>query len=109
MGPIGPIGPMGPKGPNTMKTGAALLLLLLLPLPAVAHPGVGIVQDARGNIFYTDLTQVWKISPDGRKTVAVPNVHTHELSLDMAGNLYGEHLWFDGATSKWRHRVWMMR
>ena len=88
---------------------AFFLLLGLIPASVAAHPGVGIVQDARGNIFYTDLTQVWKIAPDGTKTVAVPNVHTHELSLDMAGNLYGEDLWYEGATDKWRHRVWMMR
>jgi len=84
------------------------LFLLLIPASAAAHPGVGIVQDAHGNVFYTDLTQVWKIAPDGRKTVAVPNVHTHELCLDLAGNLYGEHLWFDSGRDKWFHRVWTM-
>lgn len=32
---------------------------------ALAHPGIGIVMDSKGNVFYTDLKQVWKISPDG--------------------------------------------
>ncbi|MGI8785335.1 MAG: hypothetical protein ACR2L2_16990 [Acidobacteriota bacterium] len=72
-----------------------------------AHPGIGIVMDSRGNVFYTDLRQVWRISPEGAKTIAVPDVHTHELCLDEKDNLYGEHLRYEGdTTGKWRHRVW---
>jgi hypothetical protein len=75
--------------------------------PLLAHPGVGIVMDSRGNVFYTDLARVWRIAPDGARTVAVPNVHTHELCLDAQGNLYGEHLWYEGeSTNRWGHRVW---
>jgi streptogramin lyase len=63
--------------------------------------------DSRGNVYYSDLARVWKISSDGRKSVAVDGVHTHELSLDSQGNLYGEHLWYEGeATKRWGHRVW---
>src|ERR1700752_659884 len=77
--------------------------------PAPAHPGVGIVQDSRGNVFFTDLKQVWKITADGRKSVAVPNVHSHELCIDAEDNLFGEHLWYEGdATKKWGHRVWRL-
>jgi hypothetical protein len=37
----------------------------------------------------------------------VPNVHTHELVLDAQGNLFGEHLWYEGErTDKWGHYVW---
>jgi sugar lactone lactonase YvrE len=65
--------------------------------------------DSHGNVYYTDLKQVWRIAPDGTKTVAVPNVHTHELYLDAQDNLYGEHLWYEGdATKKWGHRVWRL-
>lgn len=72
-----------------------------------AHPGIGIVMDSRGNVFYTDLKQVWKISPQGAKSIAVPNVHTHELYIDAQDNLYGEHLWYEGeASDKWGHRIW---
>ncbi|MFL6261222.1 MAG: hypothetical protein ACJ76Y_16100 [Thermoanaerobaculia bacterium] len=82
---------------------------LALAGSAAAHPGVGIVMDRRGNVFYTDLTQVWKISPQGRKSIAVRNVHTHELCLDAGDNLYGEHLWYEGeATDRWGHRVWRL-
>lgn len=74
-----------------------------------AHPGIGIVMDNEGNVFYTDLTHVWKISPDGTRTIAVKNVHTHELYLDANGDLYGEHEWYEGeATDKWGNYVWCL-
>lgn len=41
---------------------------------AYSHPGVGIVTDSRGNVFYTDLQQVWRVGPHGTKDVAVPNL-----------------------------------
>ncbi|HLE85760.1 MAG TPA: hypothetical protein VJG13_15575 [Thermoanaerobaculia bacterium] len=85
-------------------------LLVLLAAPALAHPGVGIVMYRSGAVFYTDLEQVWRISPSGEKTVAVPDVHTHELWLDRDGTLYGEHLWYEGEESdRWGHRVWKRR
>ena len=79
----------------------------LIASSAFAHPAVSVAIDSRGNVFYSDLEQVWRIAPDGRKTIAVPNVHTHELSIDAADNLYGEHLWYEGEkTNQWGHRVW---
>lgn len=82
-------------------------LLLSLAAPGLAHPGVGIVMDRSGAVFYTDLEQVWRIAPSGEKSVVVPDVHTHELWLDPDGTLYGEHLWYEGEKSdKWGHRVW---
>jgi hypothetical protein len=81
----------------------------LLCATAEAHPGVGIVMDSRGNVFYTDLSHVWKIAPGGAKSIAVRDVHTHELYIDREGNLYGEHLWYEGdRTKKWGHRVWKL-
>lgn len=75
-----------------------------------AHPGIGIVMDNDGNVFYTDLTHVWKISPEGTRTIAVKNVHTHELYLDSNGDLYGSHEWYEGeATDKWGNYVWCLR
>jgi hypothetical protein len=74
---------------------------------AAAHPGIGIVMDPGGNVFYTDLAQVWRLAPDGSKAVAVADVHTHELCLDAAGNLYGEHVWYEGeASDRWGYFVW---
>lgn len=92
-----------------MKVSRFLLVGVLVGAASsvLAHPPVGIVMDGRGNVFYSDLERVWMIGPDGKKSVAVPGVHTHELSLDRTGNLYGEHLWYEGdATKEWGHRVW---
>jgi DNA-binding beta-propeller fold protein YncE len=90
-----------------MRRLAFALVLLALPAAVHAHPAIALVRDARGNVFYSDLTHVYRLAPDGSKSIAVPNVHTHELYLDAAGNLYGEHLWYEGdATKKWGHRVW---
>jgi sugar lactone lactonase YvrE len=80
---------------------------LLFTTPLFAHPPVSVIVDSRGNVYYSDLEQVWRIAPDGTKRVAVPNVHTHELYLDAQDNLYGEHLWYEGdVTKKWGHYVW---
>lgn len=87
-----------------------VVLFCFISILTQAHPGTGIVKDKKGNIFYSDLAQVWKISPDGRKTVAVPNVHTHELYMDSADNLYGEHLWYNGdRLNTWGHYVWKLK
>lgn len=88
-----------------MKT--LLALSFLLATAALAHPPVGIAVDGRGNVYYSDLAQVWRQAPDGTRAVVVPNVHTHELFLDAAGNLYGEHLRYEGeATNRWWHSFW---
>jgi len=76
-------------------------------LAAKAHPGIGIVIDSHGNIFYSDLKQVWKLEPSGRRLVVVPRVHTHELSIDKNDNIYGEHTWYNGERlNTWGHYVW---
>jgi len=84
-------------------------MMLVLAAGAAAHPGVGIVEDSRGNVYFTDLKQVWRRSPDGKTVVVVPGVHTHELHMDAQDNLYGEHLWYEGERiDKWGHRVWRL-
>jgi hypothetical protein len=90
-----------------MRYALAMLVVMLGAVPALGHPGWGVVRDSRGNVYYTDLRQVWRVDPQSRKSVAVPNVHTHELYLDAQDNLYGEHLWYEGdATKKWGHFLW---
>ncbi len=84
---------------------ATCLLLLAAAAPALAHPGVGVVMDRQGNVFYTDLEHVWQIAPDGRKTIAVRDVHTHELAVDSSGNLFGEDSEYLGG-DRYRHRIW---
>ena len=93
-----------------MKIVNTFAVFLFVGATAFAHRGVGIVMDSRGNVFYTDLKHVWKIAPDGQKSIAVRNVHTHELYIDAENNLYGEHLWYEGETiDKWGHRVWCLK
>lgn len=85
------------------------IVFILGSYMAIADPGNGIVADSKGNIFYTDLSQVWKIDAKGNKTVAVPGVHTHELYMDKNDNLFGEHLWYNGdAANTWAHYVWRL-
>lgn len=93
-----------------MKAYPLLFILLCAMIPGVyAHPGIGILEDSKGNVFYTDLKQVWRISPSGQKSIAVPNVHTHELYIDEHDNLYGEHLWYNGEQKDtWGHFVWKL-
>ncbi|MFT3844124.1 MAG: hypothetical protein QM725_03660 [Lacibacter sp.] len=84
-----------------------IFISLFIASTAVADPGVGIVIDKEGNVFYTDLSQVWMIKPDGSKVVAVPNVHSHELYLDKNGQLFGEHLWYNGEQlNTWGYYLW---
>jgi len=87
----------------------AILFILLFPLFSSAHPGIGIVKDSKGNIYYTDLSQVWKIK-NGKKVIIVPGVHTHELYIDNMDNLYGEHLEYEGgANNKFNHYLWVLK
>lgn len=92
----------------THLTVVGLLIILSSALPSggQAHPSISVVADSRGQIFYSDLTHVWKIAPDGTKQIAVPNVHTHELWLSPDDVLYGEDVTNIGQT--YRHRVWAL-
>jgi hypothetical protein len=93
-----------------MKKIVLLLILFFSVTSGSAHPGIGIVCDSKGNIYYTDLKQVWKITPDGKKSVVVPNVHTHELYIDANDDLYGEHLWYNGEKlNTWGYYIWCLR
>jgi len=88
-----------------------LLILLLLhsAFGSKGHPGVGIVMDSKGNVFYTDLAQIWKINVKGKKSIVVPNVHSHEIYIDAQDNVYGEHVWYNGeALDTWGHYVWKL-
>jgi hypothetical protein len=85
-----------------------LFIIIFLPFFVWAHPGVGIVKDSKGNIYYTDLHQVWKIT-NGNKTIVIPGVHTHELYVDKNDNLYGEGGYYDEKHIKFYHYLWVYR
>ena len=85
-------------------------LCLFLVGFAFAHPGIGIVSDSKGNVYYTDLVHVWKVSTDGTVSIAVKDVHTHELFIDENDDLYGEHEWYNGETvDTWGNYVWCLK
>ena len=82
-------------------------LLLLAAVTVSGHPSVSVVIDSRGNIYYSDLTQIWRVAPNGTRTIVVPHVHSHELYLDAGDTLYGENVWYNGeARNTWGNAVW---
>lgn len=90
-----------------MKT--LIIFFLLIPFVSISHPGIAIVKDSKGNIYYSDLKQIWRISK-GYKEIVVPNVHSHELFIDKDDNLYGEHVFNEeGVAEKFFHYLWVLR
>lgn len=72
-----------------------------------AHPGIGLVYDGEHTLYYTDLDHVWKFDMrSGESRIFVENVHTHELAMDAAGNLYGEHFWYEEELDVFKHYIW---
>ena len=93
-----------------MKYFLILYSLFFISNSLSAHPGIGIVKDSHGNIYYTDLKQIWKIAQDGIKTIVVNNVHSHELFMDANDDLYGEHVWYNGESlDTWGYYTWCLR
>ena len=91
--------------PTLLLAGASVFWLQHPGAPRRGHRG-----GSAGQRVYPDLTHVWKRAPNGTRSIAVRNVHTHELYLDAADNLYGEHFWCEGdATKKWGPYQWCLR
>lgn len=92
------------------STPATLLAaaLLLAAASAGAHPGTGIVVDARGRVVFTNLKSVWRWEPGGRVTEIVPGVHTHALRLEEDGTLVGEDLHYDAARARFVTALWRL-
>lgn len=65
-----------------------VLLLLCVALPALAHPPWGIVTNAAGDVYFSDLINVWRIDHrTGAVTLAhrgSEDVHIHDISPDAA-------------------------
>ena len=93
--------------PPRVLVGAFLLVAVLATVSRVtAHPSAVLVLDSRGNVYFSDLTNVWVLRPDGSIEIAVPRVHTHELWLGPADTVYGEDVTNVG--EEYRHRVWKL-
>ena len=77
---------------------------------ASAHPPRGVVVDGRGQVYFSDLTSLWKVDAQGRLVRARPagERHTHELAIDAEGAVHGEDSYYDPATGAYRAAVWRL-
>ena len=93
-----------------MKISFITFFSILVSCLSYAHPGIGIVKDSKGFIYYTDLKNVYRVNPHTMKEIiVVRSVHTHELYIDDNDNLFGEHLWYNGEQlNTWGHYVWRL-
>ncbi len=95
-----------------MKRSLAFALLAVFAQAVVfaanawPHPGWGIVMDRHGQVFFTDLKQIWRIDAQGQLTRYVAHKHTHQLFLDEHDNLWGEHITYDAARDRWWVSIW---
>ncbi len=93
-----------------MFIGAATFCLCLAS-SATAHPATGIVVDRAGNVYFSNLETVWKISTDGKLTVfraAERGRHVHELAIDSEDNIYGGDISYNPASKGWPSAIWKM-
>src|SRR5437868_13352379 len=90
--------------------GVVLLLFAIVEFPASAHPGSGIVTDARGWIYFNEAGDpderlpgsIWQIDPQGKLT----RLHVggaHYLALDTKRSLDSADLarWFAARVTPW--------
>jgi sugar lactone lactonase YvrE len=89
---------------------SALVPLVFLYTEARAHPAWGIAVDNQGQVYFSDLTTVWKIDARGTVTVfrAAADRHIHDLNIDEAGNLYGADNSYEPSTQRFFSAIWKM-
>jgi hypothetical protein len=91
-----------------------ILLCLIAPCifladEARAHPAWGIAVDCQGQVYFSDLTRVWEIDARGGLSLVRAGAdgrHTHDLSIDEGGNLYGADNSYEPATGRFISAVW---
>ncbi|NND71692.1 MAG: hypothetical protein HKN43_08935 [Rhodothermales bacterium] len=71
-----------------------------------AHPPFSIVVNSNGQVYYSDLENIWMVDTDGSKRIVLHHIHNHELWLDDDDNLYGEDV--QNVGENYRHRVWRL-
>jgi hypothetical protein len=87
----------------------AAILLALFASAAPAHPPYGLVADARGNVYFSDLEAVWRLAPDGQLHLFRPATeghHVHELAPGQDGSIEGEINSYDPATETFSTGLW---
>ncbi len=77
---------------------------------AAAHPGWGILLDREGQIYFGDVqtNTVWRLDSKQRLEAIVIGKHSHSLFMDEAGNLFGEHVYYEAADQQWISNVWKL-
>lgn len=83
----------------------AIAGLCITPKEAKAHEGWGIVRDARGRIYVTDISSntIWRIDSNGRAVAVLRDTHSHALVLGADGAIYGTNVHpTSGIRSVWR-------
>jgi sugar lactone lactonase YvrE len=88
---------------------AALLVCGLWERPAAAHPAWGIVIDPGGRVIFSEVetNTIWRIE-NGRPVPILRGKHSHEITIDGEGNLYGEHLEYRPAGERWVLSLWQL-
>src|SRR5215210_3742325 len=96
---------------------ALIAIIILIAAAALttgqawAHPAWGIAVDRDNQIYFSDLETIWRIDAQGQLSViraGVSGRHTHELTIDESGNLYGDELTYESATGRYTSALWKM-
>ena len=98
------------KRPLTNALAAVAFICALAAGVAHAHPAAGIVVDREGRVYFSDLVRVWRVDAQGKLSLFRDGkgVHTHELFIDEAGNVYGTDGVYDPATERHGIAIWRM-
>jgi sugar lactone lactonase YvrE len=91
-----------------IRTSVLLGLLAITAGAASAHPGWGIIVGKHGQVYFTDLSHIWKIDTAGKLVRVVERKHTHALYLDATGYLYGEHIAYESGRNLWWSSAWRL-
>ena len=94
----------------TTALAAVAFICTLAAGGAHAHPAAGIVVDREGRVYFSDLVSVWRVDAQGKLSAfrVGKDLHTHELLIDEAGNIYGTDNMYDPATKLNSIAVWRM-
>lgn len=92
-----------------MRLFVALLLCLFAAAGAQAHPPYGLAADARGNVYFSDLEAVWRLTPEGRLELFRPSAegfHVHEVAIAPDGAIEGDVNHYDPSSEVFSGGLW---
>jgi sugar lactone lactonase YvrE len=85
-------------------------LAVLAAGSVLADPSAGIVVEPGGCVVFTDARNdvVWRIDEKGALRRLATNTHSHQLVLDQAGTLHGEHVRYRPREQAWEGSLWAL-